>query len=106
MYGGRLSRSFVLMPSSLAPDPVLIRHAGPDDAGAVARLAALDSAPTPAGALIVAEVHGELRAALRVDDRAVIADPFAPTAGLVELLETWAQATSTRRVSMSMPWTR
>jgi predicted ATP-grasp superfamily ATP-dependent carboligase len=94
------------MPSTLAPDPVLIRHAGPSDAGAIARLAALDSAPTPGGELIVAEVDGELRAALRVDDRTVIADPFAPTAELVVLLETWAQATSTRRVSMSIPWTR
>jgi hypothetical protein len=94
------------MTSTLAPDPVLIRHAGPDDAGAVARLAALDSAPTPSGELIVAEVDGELRAALRVDDRSVIADPFAPTEELVALLETWAQATSTRRVSMSIPWTR
>jgi hypothetical protein len=94
------------MASTLAPHPVLIRHAGPGDAGAVARLAALDSAPTPSGDLIVAEVDGELRAALRVDDRTAIADPFAPTAELVALLETWAQATSTRRVSMSIPWTR
>jgi hypothetical protein len=66
--------------------PVLVRVATPDDAGAVARLAALDSAATPAGELLLAEVAGELRAAVRVEDRAAIADPFEPTAGLVALL--------------------
>jgi hypothetical protein len=66
--------------------PVLVRVATPDDARAVARLAALDSAATPAGELLLAEVAGELRAAVRVEDRAAIADPFEPTAGLVALL--------------------
>jgi hypothetical protein len=75
-----------------SPDPILIRFANERDAAAIARLAELDSSPAPDGALLVAEVGGELRAALRVDDHAVIADPFQPTAGLVGLLAARAES--------------
>ena len=74
------------------PDPILIRTATERDAEAIARLAQLDSSPAPAGALLVAEVDGELRAALRVSDHAVIADPFHRTAGLVDLLAARAES--------------
>ncbi|TMM02910.1 MAG: hypothetical protein E6G05_08605 [Actinobacteria bacterium] len=67
-------------------DSVTIRHAFPDDALALVRLAALDSAEVPSQPLIVAEVNGELRAALSLHDGAVIADPFHRTEPLVELL--------------------
>jgi hypothetical protein len=80
----------VLMTSS--PDPILIRPATERDAAAIARLAELDSSPAPDGALLVAEVGGELRAALRVDDHAVIADPFHRTAGVVGLLAARAES--------------
>jgi hypothetical protein len=40
----------------------------------------------PAQPILVAEVDGELRAALSMVDGAVIADPFHRTAPLVELL--------------------
>lgn len=50
------------------------------------RLASIDSAPVPSGPLLLAEVDGELRAALAVTDGGVIADPFVPTSTLVELL--------------------
>jgi hypothetical protein len=63
-----------------------IRPAFPDDAGALARLAALDSARVPAGALLLAEVDGMPWAAIALDSGRVIADPFRPTAALVELL--------------------
>jgi hypothetical protein len=69
-----------------SPDPILIRNATERDAEAIARLAQLDSSPAPDGALLVAEVDGELRAALRVSDHAVIADPFHRTSGVVALL--------------------
>jgi hypothetical protein len=65
---------------------VTIRYAFPDDAQALARLASLDSAPTPAQPVLVGELDGELRAALSLADGAVVADPFVATAGLVELL--------------------
>jgi hypothetical protein len=69
-----------------SPPVVTIRVGTPDDAPALKRLAALDSADVPAGPILVAEVGGELRAAVSLGDRAVVADPFHPTAPLVQLL--------------------
>ena len=67
-------------------DSVTIRHAFPDDALALVRLAILDSAEVPPQPLLVAEVGGELRAALSLHDGGVVADPFHRTRSLVELL--------------------
>jgi len=69
-----------------ASEQVTIRRAYPDDAAAIARLAALDSRRIPAGDMLVAEVAGELRAAVTTDGAAAVADPFHATAGLVRLL--------------------
>lgn len=70
---------------------ITIRPAYADDELALNRLAALDSAqgppPTP---LVVAEVEGELRAALSLGDGSAIADPFFATADLVALLRAHA----------------
>ena len=66
--------------------PVTMRVAGPQDQAAVARLAALDSQRAPEGDVLVAEIGGELRAAVAIDDGAAIADPFRPTADVVSLL--------------------
>jgi hypothetical protein len=63
-----------------------MRRAYPDDAAALARLAALDCARIPAGDLLVAEVDGELWAAVSVGSNRAIADPFRPSAGIVRLL--------------------
>jgi hypothetical protein len=71
-------------------DSVTIRHAFPDDALALVRLAARDSAEAPALPVLVAEVDGEVRAALSLRDGAVIADPFHRTRELVELLSSRA----------------
>ncbi len=65
---------------------VSLRPAFPDDEHALARLAALDSTTAPTRPALVAEQDGELRAAIGLRDGRVIADPFSPTAGLVELL--------------------
>jgi hypothetical protein len=65
---------------------VTIRPAFPDDAPALARLAALDSQRVPVGPLLLAEVDGEPWAALALETSRVIADPFRPTAELVALL--------------------
>jgi hypothetical protein len=67
-------------------EAVTLRYAFPDDASALARLAALDSASVPAGQLLVAEVGGELWAALSLSDGGAIADPFRRTVALVALL--------------------
>lgn len=70
-----------------AGDSIAIRCATPGDAAAIARLAALDGAVAPAGgAILLAEVDGDPRAAIHVASGATIADPFRPTAELVELL--------------------
>jgi hypothetical protein len=63
-----------------------IRRADASDTGALVRLAALDSASPPTGQALLAEVAGELWAAVEVDSGAAIADPFRPSGELVDLL--------------------
>jgi hypothetical protein len=75
---------------------ITIRPAAPDDAAALRRLAALDSAAVPAEPLLVAEVDGELRVAVSTSDLTAIADPFAPTARLVELVRGHIRQTAQR----------
>lgn len=65
---------------------IIIREATEDDAFALRRLAALDDRPALRSAALIAEEHGELRAAIELESGRVVANPFAPTAGLVELL--------------------
>lgn len=65
---------------------IVIRRSRAGDHSAVARLARLDSKPVPAGPLLVAEVDGELEAALPVLGGPAVANPFRPTAHLVSLL--------------------
>jgi hypothetical protein len=79
---------------------VTIRNAYPDDAPALWRLAALDSAPVPAEPLLVAETEGQLRVAVSMSDLEAIADPFVATADIVEMLREHIARTaaeSTRR---------
>jgi hypothetical protein len=63
-----------------------IRRADAADAGALERLAALDSAYPPTGDTLLAEVGDELWAAVDVDTGTAIADPFRPSGELVDLL--------------------
>ena len=80
----------------MATTSITIRPAFPDDAEAVARLAALDSQSQPTGALLLGEVGGEPWAAVAVGGEpwaavavatgAAVADPFRPTDPLVALL--------------------
>ena len=72
---------------------ISIRAATTGDGPALARLAALDSAPVPFGPVLLAEVDGRPKAALSVTDGRVIGDPFARTAQLAELLRVHARAT-------------
>jgi hypothetical protein len=73
--------------ASLPPAPaVTIRHAFPDDSVVLLRLAALDSAEPLVAPVLVAEVDGQVRAALSLRDGSVIADPFHRTQPLIELL--------------------
>lgn len=70
---------------------VLIRRATAADAGAVARIAALDSRGTPVGELLVAEVDGEMVAAMPLDGGETVADPFRHTADVVRMLDIHAE---------------
>ena len=72
-------------------EPITVRPAYAGDETALARLAALDSAPVPIAPLLVAEVQGELRAALSLRDGSTVADPFHYTAVHVDLLRARAE---------------
>jgi hypothetical protein len=78
-----------------AADEVVIRRASAADVPALVRLAALDSdhyagrrlaASADEHSVLVAEVDGELEAALAVDDGLSVADPFRPSAPHRQLL--------------------
>lgn len=65
---------------------LIVREATTEDTHALRRLAQLDTAPVPAGRLLVASDGQELAAAVRVADGEAIANPFRHTAATVELL--------------------
>jgi hypothetical protein len=74
----------------ISPTPltqIVIRFSERGDERALARLAGRDSQVVPKGALLVAEADGDLRAALPLDGRGAVADPFHPTEELIRLLE-------------------
>ncbi len=68
-----------------------IRIAGPADAEALDRLAALDSAEELEGEVLLAEVGGELRAAVSLESSRAVADPFHRSADLVSFLRVRAE---------------
>ena len=74
--------------------PITVREGTAADRAAIERLAQLDSRPVPAGPVFVAEVAGELRAAIPVSGGEAIADPFQRTAELVAMLRLSADAAS------------
>ena len=77
--------------------PIVVRPARPVDAADLRRLAALDSARPLTGEVVIAVSGGEVAAAMSVDTGAVVADPFQPTAHLVELLRTAARPAPRQR---------
>jgi hypothetical protein len=83
--------------------PITIRRAHPEEPG-VLRVAALDSARVPRSPLLVAEVDGEIRAALSLDDGSAVADPFHHSLDLVDLLRARADVAqrAPRRVRLPL----
>jgi hypothetical protein len=67
-------------------EPITITHSSEADRQKLWRLAALDDRRAPAGPALLAYVDGELRAAVGLEDGQAVADPFHPTAELVEIL--------------------
>jgi hypothetical protein len=70
---------------------VAIRLAERDEAAALRRLAALDDQRPLEGPALVALVDGEPEAAISLDNRRVIANPFLSTRDLVQLLRVRAE---------------
>jgi hypothetical protein len=66
---------------------VTVRRSTSGDESALARLAALDSASPPRGPALIAEADTRILAALPLGSGRPIADPFEPTAALLQLLE-------------------
>jgi hypothetical protein len=84
----------------MTENTLTIRPADLADLAGLDRLAALDSASPPTGDVLVAEVGGELWAALELNSGATIADPFRQSGELVDLLRLHARGegrTSQRR---------
>jgi hypothetical protein len=77
---------------------ITVREARAQDATALDRLAALDGTRFEDGRALLAEVDGEVRAALLLGDGQTFADPFRRTAELVALLEVRA-----RQVAAAQP---
>jgi len=65
---------------------ITVRYSAASDLSELARLAALDSASPPRGPALVAEADSRMLAALPLGSGRPIADPFEPTAEIVELL--------------------
>lgn len=68
-------------------DGLTVRAATQCDVEAVRLLAALEGVELPRGPVLVAQVGGEVLAALPLDGGRALADPFQPSAHMVELLE-------------------
>lgn len=73
-------------------ETITLRTSKAADAEQLLRLAALDSAEPLAGPALLAEVDGQVCAALPLDGSRPIADPFAETAHVVALLRVHARA--------------
>jgi hypothetical protein len=69
--------------------PITFRQSNEADRPVLRRLAELDSARPLEGSVAMAEHRGRAIAAVSLDERRSIADPFEPTADVVELLWSW-----------------
>jgi hypothetical protein len=78
---------------SLIPDATItIRRDRVDDHLGLVTLAQLDDSEIPHGPLLLAEVDGELLAAIAIRDGSHVADPFHHTAAIISLLRTRRRA--------------
>jgi hypothetical protein len=73
-------------PVDLPEDAVLVRRATARDAAHIRTLSLLDDRRMPKGPFLVAELSGEVVAAMSLSSGAVVADPFRRTRDAVALL--------------------
>ena len=88
-----------------------VRFAGEDDEEALTRLAHLDRRRPPRGPVLIAEVRGNVVAALSLDDRQAVCDPRKPGVGelvlmLIEHAREIRRADALPRQLMPMVWPR
>jgi hypothetical protein len=86
-----ISSTFISTFRSGTVEPIAIRTATAADRDGLVTLAQRDTATVPREPLLVAEAAGELRAAISLADGRTIADPFSPTADLIDLLRARAR---------------
>ena len=75
---------------------ITVRYSAASDLSELARLAALDSASPPRGPALIAEADSRMLAALPLGSGRPIADPFEPTAEILELLRLRAEQVQAR----------
>jgi hypothetical protein len=78
---------------------IALRTATSRDAAILDKLAALDSAAPLHGPAVVALIDGRPVAAASLHDASVVADPFVPTADVVELLQARVAASASEAVA-------
>ncbi|HZO98282.1 MAG TPA: hypothetical protein VFB42_13010 [Gaiellaceae bacterium] len=78
-------------PAAPVEERVSLRLCCVHDDPALERLALLEGRPLPRGRFVLAEVDGEVVAALPLRGGAALADPFRPTAHLLPLLRLRAE---------------
>jgi ribosomal protein S18 acetylase RimI-like enzyme len=114
VHGSEIEYEWALNSPSAEPsvrdERVTLRLGSPADADALARLSALDSSTPPARPVLLAEVDGQLLAALAVSDGTAVANPFHRTADLIDLLRARARQLDgnhrTRRSGRLPSWSR
>ena len=70
--------------------PITFRRSSDADVAGLRELAELDSARPMEGPVLMAELNHRPVAAISLDGRRAIADPFVPTERLLSALLTWA----------------
>ena len=81
-----MCRAFLRVIVAVMTSSIMIRQSSDADQGALRELAELDSAPPIAGPVLMAVRDDRPVAAISLDGRREIADPFVRTRELVELL--------------------
>ena len=99
----RAARRARKLPAASTDERLVLRRAAAEDELALARLARLDSAPRPSGPMLVAEIDDKILAAVPLGGGRAIADPFAATADLVDLLQARVELISPQRARVRRP---
>jgi hypothetical protein len=83
------------------PDAVLVRHETSADAARIRTLAHLDDRRLPGGPFLVAEMSGEVVAAMSLSSGVVVADPFRRTRDAADMLRMRAGQIAARERQMA-----